>query len=340
MEAKNKLILQKCTCRPEEKMCMAQMPQSTYQLFRAIADHPLIEDLSAYNAHVQKSVHIHEELYPVPCEEKELGAPKGELRQGILEDSVFYPGIPHPYWVYLPSGYRAEEPAHLAVFYDGNKFIKDGAILHFFDNMIAQKRLPVTVAVFLSYGLDGPGQPMAGFNEGHVNRSVEYDTASDWNARFTAEEFLPLALEGLSISDRPQDHVICGMSSSGLAAFTTAWYRPDLFGNVYYASPSFADIRLGRLWPTVIRVAEKKNIRIFGMAGKYDIDNFFGNWLLGNLDVAHALQYKGYAHRFYISEAGHSMPVFHHCLPQGMEWLFMGKEPVLSNMEKVNFPVC
>ena len=221
--------------QPQEKYVTIRIPESTYRLFHAVEGHPIVEDLTEYKAHVRESVSIHSELYPLPEVYESRGVPQGTLTEKCLEDSAFYPGVPHPYWVYVPASYDWKMPANLALFYDAPMFVKkDGEktvypqVLTLFDNLMAAGEIPATVVLFVSFGLKGPGQPMAGFNEGKVNRSLEYDTASDWHARFITEELLPQALMGLKISANPEDHVVLGMSSSGIAAFTTAWFRPDL----------------------------------------------------------------------------------------------------------------
>ncbi|MEI3416351.1 MAG: hypothetical protein V8Q43_02140 [Christensenellaceae bacterium] len=56
------------------------------------------------------------------------------------------------------------------------------------DNLIADGKIPLTVAVFLTPGYPGPGEPVYGTGKGITNRSMEYDTVSDWFPRFLAEE--------------------------------------------------------------------------------------------------------------------------------------------------------
>ena len=120
-----------------------------------------------------------------------------------------------------------------------------------------------------------------------------------------------------------------------MAAFSSAWFQPDFFGNVIAASPSFANIRGGIVWPSAIRVCDPKPIRIFAAVGKYDLDHPFGSWLQGNLDVEKALRFKGYDYRYYLSEAGHSGEVNRYILPQGLQWAFCGKEPEFLKLQRI-----
>ena len=138
-------------------------------------------------------------------------------------------------------------------------------------------------------------------------------------------------------SGNQTDHVICGTSSSGMAAFSSAWFKPEYFGKVYLASATFANIRNGIVWPYAIRICEKKPLKIFASVGRHDIDNFYGNWLNSNYDVACALQFRGYEHKLYITEAGHNIRLFLRFLPEGLAWLFNGTEPEMANCELATY---
>ncbi|MBQ6395088.1 MAG: hypothetical protein IJH87_01905, partial [Atopobiaceae bacterium] len=208
-----------------------------------------------------------------------------------------------------------------------------------FDNLIAQGLIPTTVVLFADFGGPGPGQPGTGWRAGVVNRSFEYDTPSDWNARFITEELMPIALSEMCISADPKDHAVCGISSSAIGAFGVAWFKPEVFGNVVIGSPSFVNIRHGIVWPSAIRATlEAKPIRMIAEVGRHDGDNNFGNWLNGNYDVACALHLAGYDHRLFISESGHAFPPYKSFVPQALEWAFTGKEPEYGNFELATYP--
>ena len=326
----------------EDEFVQVSIPKSTWHLFNAVAEQPVTEASPRYLNQIETSMAFAGDLYPIPDEFTEKGAPGGRLTMGELSDSVFYPGTHRKYWLYEPA-YGGEGPLPLIVMLDANFFMldeetgmpkSDPELARMFDNLIAEKKIPPSVVLFAGYGEPGPGQPVNGFSEGEVNRSFEYDMTSDWHARFLEEELLPTVLKGRRISADPADHVLCGFSSSGIAAFCAAWFRPEFFGKLFLGSPSFVNIRSGIVWPSAIRINEKKDIKVFQTAGQHDLDNIFGSWLVGNYDVASALHYAGYDHLFYLTEAGHSLAVYYYTLPQGLAWLFGGPEPVFSHMEK------
>ena len=61
----------------------------------------------------------------------------------------------------------------------------------------------------------------------------------------------------------PNDRAITGLSSSGIAAFTAAWFHPDFYSKVYSIVGTFVPMRGGDTYPGLIRKYEPKNIRIY-----------------------------------------------------------------------------
>ena len=55
---------------------------------------------------------------------------------------------------------------------------------------------------------------------------------SEVYATFLDSEILPVVAQHANISSNPLDRAICGASSGGIAAFSAAWFRPDLFSRV------------------------------------------------------------------------------------------------------------
>jgi len=175
----------------------------------------------------------------------------------------------------------------------------------------------VTVGVFIN-----PGQPN--------NRSFEYDTLSDQYARFLLEEILPEVGKKHKLTDDPECRAICGISSGGICAFTVAWQRPDAFRKVLSHVGSFANIRGGHVYPSLIRSTPKKPIRVFLQDGDKDLDNAWGNWWLANLEMEAALKFKHYDTKFVGGTGGHSGKHGGAILPDSLRWLWRtetAKEP-------------
>jgi enterochelin esterase-like enzyme len=252
------------------------------------------------------------------------GVPKGKITDGVFERSQIFPGTRRSYSVYVPAQYDPARPAALMVFMDGGGYAKtEGAfrVPVVFDNLIAQKSIPVTLAVFVNPGTIPASKPGA---KDRSNRSFEYDSLGDRYARFLVEEFLPAVLKDFNVSPDPKKRAVCGISSGGICAFTVAWERPDQFGKVLSHIGSFTNIRGGWAYPGMIRQTKTapKPIKVYLQDGKDDLDNLFGHWPLANTDMAAALQFAGYEHRLVMSEGGHSGAWAGSLLPEALRWLW------------------
>ncbi|MFP3579325.1 hypothetical protein SB659_07000 [Arthrobacter sp. SIMBA_036] len=121
-----------------------------------------------------------------PDSERQPGAPRGKLTKGRHTGRSVYPGVERDYYVYVPAQYTPDEPAALAIFQDANLYLAPKANADIvLDNLINKGEIPVTVAVFIEAGEQGPGYPFFG---GTDNRSIEYDSVNGDYARFLTEE--------------------------------------------------------------------------------------------------------------------------------------------------------
>ena len=257
-------------------------------------------------------------------QEQQSDVPHGKMTDGVFSDSQIFPGTRRDYSVYVPAQYSADQPAALMVFMDGANYAKpDGAfrIPVLFDNLIHKQEMPVTVAVFVNPGTIAATRPGA---KDRSNRSFEYDSLGDRYARFLVDEFLPVALEGLNVSTDPAQRAVCGISSGGICAFTVAWEKPDQFGKVLSHIGSFTNIRGGWAYPGLVRKSKPnpKPIKVYLQDGKDDLNNLFGDWPLANEDLAAALRFAGYEHKFVMTEGGHSSTWAGQQMPDALRWLW------------------
>ncbi len=261
--------------------------------------------------------------YKLGPDSEPRAVPKGEVRQATFATSKVFPGTTRDYFVYVPKQYDASKPACLMVFFDGAGMMKaDGSyrVPVVFDNLIAKKEMPVTIVVAINPGVVPATTPNA---KPRSNRSFEYDSLGDANARFLLEELLPEATKGLNITSDPAGRAICGNSSGGIAAFTVAWERPDSFRKVVSHIGSFTNIRGGHVYPAMIRNTKPvKPLRVFVQDGSNDLDNLHGNWPLANQDMAAALKFAGYDHKFVFGDGGHNGKHGGSIFPDTLRWLW------------------
>jgi enterochelin esterase-like enzyme/sugar lactone lactonase YvrE len=270
-----------------------------------------------------------------PARVVQAGVPQGKVTSGQFKESKIFPGTVRDYSVYVPAQYQADKPAALMVFMDGAGYANPQGAFRVpvvFDNLIHQQAMPVTIAVFVNPGTIPATMPGAA---GRSNRSFEYDSLGDRYANFLVDEFLPVALKGLNVSSDPAQRGVCGISSSGICAFTVAWEKPDQFGKVLSHIGSFTNIRGGWAYPGLVRKTKDKPkaIKVYLQDGRDDLNNLHGNWPLGNQDLAAALQFAGYQYKLEMTEGGHSGKFGGERLPEALQWLWNDKA------ESTNIPI-
>jgi enterochelin esterase-like enzyme len=298
---------------------------------------------------------------PAPEMTVQEGVPQGTVYNVTMSsaDSKIYPGIardagtfgtvdpgdpaklivttshPAPYTrrlaVYVPKQYVPGSDAPFIVGADG----PDQALFTALDTLIAQKRVPVMIAISIGNG--------SGDAQGS-ERGLEYDTMSGRYAEFVETEVLPLVEKqcNVKLTRDPDGRATMGSSSGGSAALSMAWYRPDLYHRVLTYSGTYVN----QEWPPngetphgaweyherLIPNSPAKPIRIWLEVGDRDLlnpnvmrDNMH-DWVLANENMAKVLAAKGYHYQFvFARNAGHSdRAVKQQTLPAALEWLWKG----------------
>jgi enterochelin esterase family protein len=270
--------------------------------------------------------------------------PKGTVHEFTMnsEESKIYPGIAKnkpgvvPYkrkvWVYVPKQYVAGTAAPFIVAQDGGGYVK--TLVPVLDNLIHEKRVPVMIAVLInSGGGDAQGS----------QRGLEYDTVSETYANFIETEVLPRIAKDYNVTftSDPEGRATMGGSSGGAAAFTMAWFRPDLYRRVLTYSGTYVNQQSPRnaqsphgAWEYhehLIPQAERKPIRVWLEVSENDNgakrdEASLHNWVMANQRMAAALKAKGYHYHYVFAKAaGHTDgKVTRATLPEALEWLWRG----------------
>ncbi len=264
-----------------------------------------------------------EPTYPLgPDSQRKPGVPQGQVTH-FEHTSAVFPKTQREYWVYVPQQYDASKPAAVMVFQDGHTYVREDGQLRVpivFDNLIHAGDMPATIGIFINPGHLGDKRPEIGWQVS--NRSFEYDSLSEQYAQFLLEEILPEVDARWNLTTDPEQRAICGMSSGGICAFTVAWERPDAFRKVLSHIGSFADIRGGHAYPTLVRKSATRPIRVFLQDGEADLDNQYGNWWLSNLQMAAALNYRNYDYKFVGGTGAHNGEHGGAILPDSLRWLW------------------
>lgn len=261
---------------------------------------------------------------PPEVRARAVGAPEGQLSEAALYKSKIFDGYNFKYRVYVPAQYTPGTPAALMVFQDASSvylgLMKTPTV---FDNLIHAGEMPVTIALFLD-----PGTPSGTYVQANDRdkRALEYDTLSDRYASFLINEIIPDVVKSkYTIVNDADGWAIGGQSSGGIASFTVGWQRPDKFRKILTQNGSFVNIHGGDAYPSMIRSADPKPLRVYLLSGTADLDNQFGKWLDANTAMAGALAEKGYAYRFRPGEGAHFPPVQGLAdFPNALRWLWRG----------------
>ncbi|HMG02626.1 MAG TPA: alpha/beta hydrolase-fold protein, partial [Edaphobacter sp.] len=278
--------------------------------------------------------------------------PSGKLSEKLTLTSRIYDGMTSNYWIYVPAQYNPNTPAAVMVFNDGGGYLDrkgNHPALNVIDNLIAQHKIPVMIAVFTDPGdISGaPDTPTYRFVDAYSKkwsrtlkdsmRSTEYDTVSDRYARFLRDELLTAVSAKYNLRKDAYSHAITGMSSGGITSFNAAWQMPDEFGRVISWIGSFTAIQWhedpavpdgGQDYPEKILREPHRNIRVWLQDGSNDQENNrYGSWPLANIRMANALKLKSYDFHFSFGVGPHSPGEGGAEFPEEMTWLWRGYDP-------------
>jgi enterochelin esterase-like enzyme len=233
--------------------------------------------------------------------------------------------------VYVPAQYVPGTVAPFIVGADG----PDRALFTAIDNLIAEHKVPVQVAISIGNG--------SGDAQGS-ERGLEYDKMSGLYAEFVEKEVLPLveAQAHVKLTRDPNARVTMGGSSGGSCALIMAWYHPEWYHRVLTYSGTY----INQQWPYnpqsphgawefhehLIPDTPVKPIRIWMEVGDRDLLNpnpmndHMHDWVTANENMARVLAAKGYHYQFvFARNAGHvDHAVKQQTLPEALEYVWQG----------------
>ena len=258
---------------------------------------------------------------------------KGNVTKYAYKSTKNFPGSTYDYWVYVP-GHPAPPTGYaLMVLFDGGGFVNETGrfkAAEVFDKLIAAGEMPPSVGLFINPGVTPPMDPNT--QMGRFNRSYEYDSLGDRNAKFLIEEILPELAKLHKITEDPNLHGIGGSSSGAIAAFTVAWNRPNTFRRVLSYIGSYVNLRGGDNYANIVRMTEPKPLRVFLQDGSGDLNIFAGNWWLANQALSSALEYAGYESTFVKGTDGHNSNHQSRIFTESLQWLWANwKQPIVAS---------
>jgi enterochelin esterase-like enzyme len=282
-----------------------------------------------------------------PWSYQQPGIPSGTLSPKLLHTSKIYDGMKSEYWIYVPAPYDPQKPAALMVFQDGEWYLDrngNNPALNVIDNLIAQKKIPLMICVFINPGdiESSPGTPTFNLVKKYSDewkrtlkdsmRSTLYDTVSDRYVRFLRDEVLVEVAAKYNIRKDAYSRAITGLSSGGICSFNAAWQMPDQFSRVISWIGSFTSIQWredpavpdgGQDYPEKVLHEAHRNLRVWLQDGSEDLElEKYGSWPLANIRLANALKLKNCDFRFSFGKGTHNSGQGAAEFPEEMIWLW------------------
>jgi enterochelin esterase-like enzyme len=228
------------------------------------------------------------------------GTPKGHLDKIQFESKQL--GNTRDVWIYTPPEFEtlkhAKTALPLLVVFDGGEYVSSVPTPTILDNLLAARRIPPMVAIFL-------GSP-DGQRDQELNANAHF-------ADFIATELVPWARERYPVSSTPAQNIIAGSSSGGLAATLIAYKYPNIFGNVlsqsgaYFFSPSTEEEP--ELLPRMFANSPPRAVRFYIEVGALESNReaFKGvKMLSSNRHFRDVLRARGYPVTYHEFFGGHS----------------------------------
>lgn len=268
----------------------------------------------------------------LPESYEQPGVPQGALSPQVTHTSKIYEGMKADYWVYVPAQYDGKTAVPVMVWNDGGGHVQRNGpsrTQNVVDNLIHQKKLPVSLHVFVNPGtVEGPN------GRARRLRSIQYDTVDDRYVRYLVEEILAEVGQKYLLRKDGYSRAIVGDSSGAIAAFNAAWQRPDQFSRVLSRIGTYTSIQWkpgmldgGNIFPFALRKTPRKNIRVWLSDGSEDLENAHGSWPLQNIQMANSLKMAGYDFKFSWSSGSHNGAHGHAEAPLSLAWLWRDYDP-------------
>ncbi len=253
---------------------------------------------------------------------------------------------------YVPAMYKDGTPAPVLIIQDGPGEL--GQVSNALDNLTIStdpmRKLPPFIVIAV---------PNGGSDSIGSERGLEYDTLSDRYARYISEEVMPAVQTNLKamypnfkFDPNPSGRGTLGCSSGAAAAFTMAWFRPDLFSRVIAYSATLVAQQDPKAPETATyphgawdyhsdlelikndKMGREKLLRIFHNANQNDngstaAESGRHNWLMAGMRTAAALKAKGFHYKYVEGlGAGHCAgQVQSASLADALVWAWRGYQP-------------
>lgn len=197
--------------------------------------------------------------------------------------------------IYTPYNYDVNKEHDLLFVFDSKAYQSKIPTPTILDNLIKEKKIKPTIAVFIS-------------NVSRKTRSEELPPNKNF-ADFLAKEVLPFVKTKVKINHKKENTILTGSSYGGLASAYVSFEYPEIFGKVLSQSGSFwwnfREEGKAQWLTKQFEKAENKEIVFYLNAGIYEAKHLKINLLQSNRNLHKVLKSKGYDVKYEEFQTGH-----------------------------------
>jgi len=206
--------------------------------------------------------------------------------------------------VYTPYGYEKDkQPYGFLLLTDGNEYIYTLSTVAVLDNLIADKKIPPIVAIFI---------------DSTETRSEEL-MCNDSFANIIVQELIPWTRDNYNVTSKADESIIGGLSLGGLTASYLGLKHSSVFGNVLSQSGSYwyapedykGEFWIGEQYETIDKLPLKFYLNIGVLENK---ERMIGT----NIKLKDVLIEKGYTVDFEYFNSGHDYLSWGETLANGL----------------------
>ncbi|MDQ2814165.1 MAG: alpha/beta hydrolase-fold protein [Actinomycetota bacterium] len=221
-----------------------------------------------------------------------------------------------PVTVYLPARFRRTGRYPLLIVHDGADYLRYAEATTVLDNLIHRLDVAPVVVAFVYPG----------------DRLAEYANSAA-HARYLTAELLPRLEEELPLAGTPSGRALLGSSFGAVAALSTAYRYPEVYGSLLLQSGSFVFTDIGHdhgggpPFDPVVRFVNRYRAaprrvadRMFVSCGVYE------PLIVPNRSMVPVFEAAGMAVRYVEARDGHSWENWRDRLREGLSWIFPGPQ--------------
>lgn len=218
--------------------------------------------------------------------------------------------------VYLPARFRTTHSYPLLIVHDGDDYLNYAAMKTVLDNLIHRMDMAETVVAFINPG----------------DRNREYANSVQ-HARFVKAELLPRLESELPLIAKPSGRALMGASFGGVAALSTAYRHPDVFGSLILQSGSFVftdignDHGGGEVFDPVVRFMNRYRAEPRRVADQLFIScGIYEPLIVPNRSMIPVFEGTGMRVQYVEARDGHSWEDWRDRLRDALSWVFPGPQ--------------